>query len=73
MGLKTIFEFNWIKLIPTVLLVILTYKFRTIGTVIGGSQPIESCIIPIILFLSLIYLTVIVISGIVSKIKSKKK
>jgi hypothetical protein len=69
---KTIFKFNWIKLVITIIILFLSYEFRTLGMKIGGSQPIESYIMPSILLLSLIYLVIIVISGIVSKIKSKK-
>jgi hypothetical protein len=70
MNWKSIFGFNWIKLIISIVIVFLAYEFRTLGMKIGGSQPIQSYIMPIILVLSLIYLIAISIVGIISKINS---
>ena len=69
---KSIFGFSWIKLIIPIIIILIAWQFRWFGVVIGGSQPIEAYIIPTIILLSIIYLILIILTGIVYKIKSKK-
>lgn len=69
MNWKTIFGFSWIKLIITVIILIVAYHFKFFGVTIGGPQPPEAFIFPTILIIASIYLIIIIVFGIYSKLK----